>query len=111
MDAFCAMVFGVPQLVEYSMDFELFHTQPHYIEWVFGCPTKLLILLARINTHRDWGSQFGWEDIESRLISWQTQPGMVSREMESWKLVAWVAVQESWRQTLLIYLYLVRKGT
>ncbi|KAB5591705.1 hypothetical protein CTheo_4869 [Ceratobasidium theobromae] len=111
MDAFCAMVFGVPQLVEYSMDFELFHTEPHYIEWVFGCPTKLLILLARINTHRDWGSQFGWEDIESRLISWQTQPGMVSREMESWKLVAWVAVQESWRQTLLIYLYLAVCGT
>lgn len=65
-------------------------------------------MLAKINAFRDQSFVDDWQQIERRLMSWQARLSYQLQVPESWKSVAWLAVQESWRQTLLIYLYLVR---
>ncbi|CEL57362.1 hypothetical protein RSOLAG1IB_02101 [Rhizoctonia solani AG-1 IB] len=110
MDVMGSMVYGLPQLVDYNTRIELFHPEPQSVER-FGCfPGEFVVLLAKINACRDQTSTEGWQSIEQQLVSWESRPQSVPRGLESWKLVAWLALQEAWRHTLLIYLYLAVCG-
>ncbi|KAJ1305330.1 hypothetical protein OPQ81_000347 [Rhizoctonia solani] len=51
---------------------------------------------------RDWNEI---ERIEQWLLAWQSRSGEHTFA-ESWMMIAWYAVQESWRLALLVYLYL-----
>ncbi|CAE6475443.1 unnamed protein product [Rhizoctonia solani] len=107
VDCTCAMVFGLPQQVEYdtsvgilSIDFS-----PH--EWAHGTPTEFHILLADINGCRDESPRArDWREIEHTLVHWESRIVQNDENWESWMSVAWLAVQESWRLALLAYLYL-----
>ncbi|CAE7132138.1 unnamed protein product [Rhizoctonia solani] len=111
MDVMASMAYGVPHLVEYSTDTEPFHTEPHTTEWMNCVPGEFLILLAKINICRDQGLLAeDWQDIERRLVTWEPRLRFKPQGLDSNRSVAWLALQESWRQTLLIYLYLALCG-
>ncbi|KAJ1303619.1 hypothetical protein OPQ81_011802 [Rhizoctonia solani] len=108
MDIMASMVYGIPQLVDYDTDTEPFHLEPHPLEWIDCFPGEFQIMLAKINVYRDRGPiGRDWRDIEQGLFSWMSRPKFEPKVLESWKSIAWMAVQETWRHTLLIYLYLV----
>ncbi|CAE6442541.1 unnamed protein product [Rhizoctonia solani] len=111
MDIIGSMVYGFSQRVEYDTDIEPFHHEHHPVELMNCFPGEFQILLAKINNCRDRGAAVGdWQNIEQRLLSWTSGPKFGLKGEDSWKLIAWVAVQETWRQTLLIYLYLAVCG-
>ncbi|KAG9119140.1 hypothetical protein FRC07_005998, partial [Ceratobasidium sp. 392] len=103
------MTYGVPQAIEYDTSTPSLKSYVHPTEWVHGCPLELKIMLADINKYVVW-SQAGvipdWRNLEQRLLSWQSSPQDTIPDEESWKMIARLAIQESWRHTLLIYLYM-----
>ncbi|KAJ1311816.1 hypothetical protein OPQ81_010278 [Rhizoctonia solani] len=110
MDVKGSMVYGVPQILDYNTGIELFHAEPHPLEWFDCFPGEFLIPLAKINVCRDQNSTESWRNIEQELVSWEPRPKFDPKGLESWKLIAWRALQETWRHTLLIYLYLAVCG-
>ncbi|CAE6426506.1 unnamed protein product [Rhizoctonia solani] len=111
MDSVCAMIFGMPPQVEYDTNTGLIPKDflPH--EWAHTSPIEFLILLADINACRVKSvGMRDWKEIEHVLVNWQTQPIRDDAGWESWMIVAWLAVQESWRLALLAYLYLAVCG-
>ncbi|EUC53638.1 fungal Zn(2)-cys(6) binuclear cluster domain protein, putative [Rhizoctonia solani AG-3 Rhs1AP] len=106
MDIMGSMIYGLPQLVDYNTNIKLFHAEPHPVEWIDCFPGEFMILLAKINACRDQRSTEDWQDIERELVSWEPRPKFQLKGLESWKSVAWLALQETWKQTLLMYLYL-----
>ncbi|KAG8757006.1 hypothetical protein FRC11_004848 [Ceratobasidium sp. 423] len=106
VDSTCSMAFGFPQIVEYDTSFGKVPpiSNPH--ECVHGSPVEFQVALAEINACRDGSSNArGWQEIELWLLTWQARPSKYDSGWESWMAVAWLAVQESWRHTLLAYLY------
>ncbi|KAG9085659.1 hypothetical protein FRC06_003518, partial [Ceratobasidium sp. 370] len=83
-------------------------SDPHPVEWMLGCPATFQVTLVGINSlfHRKQaGQEPDWQPIERHLKSWQPvilTPG----DGESWGAIARLAVHESWRHSLLIYLYM-----
>ncbi|CAE6401182.1 hypothetical protein ACGC1H_001930 [Rhizoctonia solani] len=106
MDIMGSMIYGLPQLVDYNTEISLFHAEPHPVEWIDCFPGEFMILLAKINACRDQRSAEGWQGIERELVTWEPRPKFELKGLESWKSVAWLALQETWKQTLLMYLYL-----
>ncbi|CUA73190.1 putative transcriptional regulatory protein YLR278C [Saccharomyces cerevisiae S288c] [Rhizoctonia solani] len=107
IDCTCAMIFGLPQQVEYDTSTSLLPKGFRPYEWAHSSPTEFQILLADINACRDKSPRArDWREIEYALLDWQAQPTRHDESWESWMVVAWLAVQESWRLTLLVYLYL-----
>jgi hypothetical protein len=103
------MMYGVPQTVEYDTSVPPLEGDTHPVEWMHGCPAKLQLIMVDINIRRAWnriGPAPDWRGLEHRLLSWQPPVSTVPGE-ESWRAIARLAVQESWRHALLIYLYMV----
>jgi hypothetical protein len=111
MDIMGSMIYGLPQAVAYETNIKPFHPKPHSVEWINCFPGEFQILLAKINACRDQGKLGDWQNVERELLSWEPGPKFHPQGLESWKSVAWLAVQETWKQTLLIYLYLVSHRT
>ncbi|KAG9081496.1 hypothetical protein FRC06_005534, partial [Ceratobasidium sp. 370] len=113
LDAMCAMVYGLPQTVDYDTSTPVFKTSIYPVEWLHGCPPELLIAFVEINQRfaerHTSGPVQDWRGIERRLREWEasmrTEPGE-----DSCKAVARLAVQESWRQALLAYMYMAACG-
>ncbi|CAE6360131.1 unnamed protein product [Rhizoctonia solani] len=111
IDCICAMVFGVPQQVDYDTSTNSCPVGPLPFEWSHGCPMEFLLLLAEINACRDKRPDIrDWREIEHQLVTWLARPCQHDETWESCMAVAWLAVQESWRLTLLAYLYLAVCG-
>ncbi|KAB5591698.1 Oleate activated transcription factor 3 [Ceratobasidium theobromae] len=111
MDTIYAMAYGLPQHVEYDTSITSIPDDSMNFEWAHGCPTEFQIILAQINQCRDRNPNApDWRDIEHRLITWQSRSNSHHTEWESWMVVAWLAVQETWRHTLLAYLYMAVCG-
>lgn len=111
IDCTCAMMFGLPQQVEYDTNIDSLPKGflPH--EWAHSSPVEFQILLADINACRDKSPKArDWREIEYRLVNWETQIPRNDGVWESWMAIAWLAVQESWRLALLAYLYLAVCG-
>ncbi|CAE6437328.1 unnamed protein product [Rhizoctonia solani] len=77
------------------------------LQWMYGCPEFFIILLARMHnirddaTHRVEVQEVG--EIEQSIRGWQPRYPL---SQDPHLAVARLAVQECWRQTLLIYLYM-----
>lgn len=107
IDMACAMAYGLPQAVDYDTSSPAIHIDVHPVEWIHACPLEFQICLADIN--RRYANKYmahDWHLIEQRVLSFKTSVPN-GESLESWKVVARLAVIESWRQVLLIYLYLV----
>ncbi|KAG8716574.1 hypothetical protein FRC08_009235 [Ceratobasidium sp. 394] len=112
IDSLCSMAYVLPHVVDYDTSVPPFGEDVHPIEWVHGCPTEFQLILVDINNYshqRREGHKLDWQLTEKRLKSWNSAV-KISEEGESLKTVARLAVQESWRHTLLIYLYMAVYG-
>ncbi|KAF8686355.1 hypothetical protein RHS04_00149 [Rhizoctonia solani] len=111
VDCMCALSFGLPQQIEYDTTARVLPDDflPH--EWATGIPTEFHLLLADINACRDKSPRArDWREIEHILVHWESRMIRNDEYWESWMSVAWLAIQESWRLTLLAYLYLAVCG-
>ncbi|CAE7093145.1 unnamed protein product [Rhizoctonia solani] len=77
------------------------------LQWMYGCPEFFIILLARMHNVRDDATprvdvqEVG--EIEQSIRGWQPRYPL---SQDPHLAVARLAVQECWRQTLLVYLYM-----
>jgi hypothetical protein len=108
-DTTTAFVLGVPPLVEYGYSNEqncLFAG----FEWMHGIPMEFVETISRINTWRA-GSRVSplddWVALESYILGWRPRPTVPDREKSNTENIARLVVQESWRQVVLIYFYMV----
>ncbi|KAG8744448.1 hypothetical protein FRC10_010118 [Ceratobasidium sp. 414] len=112
LDIMCSMAYALPQVINYDTSITPREDGVHPIELVYGCPLELQTTLVDINTLRAW-EQVGpipdWQGVERKLRQWQPTIRAAAGE-ESWKMVAQLAVQETWRHTLLVYLYMAVCG-
>ncbi|KAG8705108.1 hypothetical protein FRC11_009308 [Ceratobasidium sp. 423] len=109
-DTIIACILGIPPLLHYDT------TSPwgdeksnRVLELVYGIPTKILYLLAKINVWRASRlmnevaqSQSDWRDIEMSL---KNLSPAVDHTDEPIKDIARFAIQETWRHAALIYFY------
>ncbi|KAB5591704.1 transcriptional regulatory protein [Ceratobasidium theobromae] len=111
VDSVCSMAFGLPQQVEYDTSLGASPLIQNQHESLLSFPTEFQVTLTEINACRDASSTArDWREIEHRLMTWEAQSGKQDSGWESWMVVAWLAVQESWRHTLLTYLYMAACG-
>ncbi|CAE6485936.1 unnamed protein product [Rhizoctonia solani] len=110
VDILCSMAYGLPQVVDYDTTTLVPETEIHPIAWVHCCPLEFQVSIAEMN-QRCAKSYVApdWHVIEYRLLSYQA-PTIATDSAESWKTIARLAVLESWRQVLLIYLYMAVCG-
>ncbi|KAH7338018.1 hypothetical protein B0J17DRAFT_660423 [Rhizoctonia solani] len=110
-DIITALTLGIPPLLQYDTSSSWVDKAPgHYMEWIYGFPVRLLIILAEINawrTSRMIGSvaqnQSHSRNVAGLLSSWNP---IVNYTDEPSNDIARFAIQEAWRQATLIYLYM-----
>ncbi|KAG8744305.1 hypothetical protein FRC10_010377 [Ceratobasidium sp. 414] len=112
-DTVSATAFGTAPLLHYDTTFHDPPTDKAYVNtlgWAYGCPGDIIVLLAKINSWRvsKWIEQADrnheeWHEVEERLKEWK--PAMDVDQSSN--VVARFAIQESWRQAVLIYTYMV----
>ncbi|CAE6482548.1 hypothetical protein ACGC1H_000016 [Rhizoctonia solani] len=112
IDNISAMVLGTPTFLPYDTMARGPHRSPlqMQMEWIWGCPEEFIIQCARINTIRNSGEQYNnnlWKDIETEIIEWKPT---AEKSNDSRDAVARLAVQESWRHAMLMYLYMAVCG-
>ncbi|QRV82608.1 cytochrome P450 family protein [Ceratobasidium sp. AG-Ba] len=112
LDALYSMAYGLPQVIEYDTSVPPFVSDIQPVEWVHGCPVELIMALVDINKHFNaricYGPHPDWQPVEHRIKSWRSP--VHTPNHEAWKTVAKAAVHESWRHSLLIYLYMAACG-
>ncbi|KAG9119820.1 hypothetical protein FRC07_004961 [Ceratobasidium sp. 392] len=109
LDSLCSLVYALPQVLEYDTSASPIYDDIHPVEWAHGCPVDLHVALVNLNILCCVPNQarpvVDPQPIERRLREWQLRTQAPPGE-ESWRTVARLAVQESWRHMLLIYLYM-----
>ncbi|CAE6432353.1 unnamed protein product [Rhizoctonia solani] len=107
-DTTAAFILGVPPLVEYGYDSGC-NCVSHGFEWIHGIPFTLVEIISQINSWRA-GSRVAplddWQALERRIMTWQPPPVMLDSKDSATGSVARLAVQESWRHVVLVYLYM-----
>ncbi|KAF8594952.1 hypothetical protein BDV93DRAFT_528998 [Ceratobasidium sp. AG-I] len=120
MDTVTALAFGVSALLVYETTPQVTEMiqGTRVLEWVYGCPPDIILLMARINAWRasKWiesslletgestkPDDGKWRTIETLLRCWRPT---IEEVDGSSNLVTRLAIQESWRQGVLIYLYM-----
>ncbi|ELU41212.1 fungal zn(2)-Cys(6) binuclear cluster domain-containing protein [Rhizoctonia solani AG-1 IA] len=96
MDIVGSMVYGLPQVLEYNTDADLSCTRIHPVELLNCLPRRILVILAKINAYQYHGVG-NWQELEQSLVCWEPRSGFEPKGLESWKSIAWVALQEIWR--------------
>ncbi|CAE7170966.1 unnamed protein product [Rhizoctonia solani] len=107
VDVLCSMAYGLPQVVNYETATLVPETEIHPIAWVHCFPLEFQVCIAEMN-QRCAKSYVApdWHIMEHRLLSYQ-MPVVATDGADSWKTIVRLAVLESWRQVLLIYLYML----
>ncbi|KAJ1305591.1 hypothetical protein OPQ81_000588 [Rhizoctonia solani] len=106
-DTISALILGVPPLVEYGYDGGC-DSSSYVFEWVHGIPLTLVEIVSQVNSWRA-GSRVpldDWKTMESRVLAWSPPPAVPGDDPAENVSVARSAVQESWRQVVLIYIYM-----
>ncbi|ELU38858.1 fungal zn(2)-Cys(6) binuclear cluster domain-containing protein [Rhizoctonia solani AG-1 IA] len=112
-DILSSMALARPTLLNYESDI---HNQPQYdnsgdpdkgVEWVFGCPDILAILMARTSALRHACISFEEKvecghEIQQLVCDWKFRPVPAQR---SALRVARVASQEIWRHAAILYIH------
>lgn len=119
-DTIAALAFGIVPLLYYDTTIHTVDKQligPRLLEWVYACPLIVILLLAKINALRvsrlmdqdnATFSELEIQEIERHLQSWKPTINYLDQPSD---LVSRLAVQECWRQAVLIYLYMVSRCT
>ncbi|KAF8606286.1 hypothetical protein BDV93DRAFT_542989 [Ceratobasidium sp. AG-I] len=107
LDMLYAMTHGLPQAIIYDTSVPAFTTQ---IVPFCGFPVELQIVLADINARCAQGyAAHDWRRLEKRIFAWEP-PVCAAVDEDGWKISAQLAIHESWRHTMLIYLYMAICG-
>jgi hypothetical protein len=108
-DTATSFILGVPPLVEYGYNNDS-RCVSHGFEWIHGIPFALIEVISQINSWRA-GSRAppldNWQILERYILAWQPQLTPSDGVESATGCVARLAVQESWRHVVLIYLYMV----
>jgi hypothetical protein len=115
-DTLIALALGTPPLINYdTTSCWVDDGRNSLLEVVYRLPADVIVLIAKINSWRVLRSmdqvtsnQSEWHDLEEHLKHWNPT---VDRDDESFDAIARLAVQEVFRQALLIYLYMVCHGS
>jgi hypothetical protein len=113
-DTICALAFGTVPLLNYDTtvhEDEISHGKYGFLELVYSCPALFLVLIARINSARiarlvDQGGPnlTDVRELEERVQSWNPTLDYTENAPQS---IGRLAVQEAWRQAVLLYAYMV----
>ena len=107
LDSMFSMVYGMPQVLEYDTSTSPLNSIMRPIQ---GCPMlPAEFQIALVDMNNLCGQMYigdDWRSIEQRILSWEA-PTRDTTDVESWRVITQLAIEESWRQTLLIYLYMV----
>ncbi|CAE6406658.1 unnamed protein product [Rhizoctonia solani] len=114
-DTIIALILGVPPLLHYDTTSPWDNDQPgRVIELIYGIPTEILYILAKINGWRAsrlmgeaTHSQTVWRDIEESLNKGSPAIHHTDDPVTD---IARFAVQETWRQVAIIYFYMGMRG-
>ncbi|QRV82522.1 Fungal specific transcription factor domain [Ceratobasidium sp. AG-Ba] len=108
-----ALVFARPPLALYDTWSPLSFQEPDArkglgtaLEWIYGCTIPVIILFARVNAWRAGLRAKRYEvrrDLETEAKSWSFPIDLTDSSVVR---VVRLAVQESWRQAAIIYLYM-----
>jgi hypothetical protein len=111
-DTISALALGIPSVILYDVSGSWAEEAPNSaLEWVYGFPAGIVLLLAKINSWR--ASRFvedtdpshsEWQLIEEQLHNWSWDLDPTNQASD---YIPRTAVQECWRQAALIYLYMV----
>jgi hypothetical protein len=104
-DTTASLVLGIPPLVDYGYGGE--HDSASLLQWIHGVPTVLVETISRINKWRAGYRVDNWQALEGRILSWQPLLIKSDGDDSGAETMARLAVQESWRHVVLIYLYMV----
>lgn len=113
-DSIIALALGVPPLIHYDTATSWVDEGPKpYLEWVCGVPAGIIAQIAKINSWRTLrlmgqatSNEPDWREIEAHVQRWSPS---VEHTEEPNGVIMRLAIQESWHQGVLIYLYMVRQ--
>ncbi|KAG8768201.1 hypothetical protein FRC12_005718 [Ceratobasidium sp. 428] len=112
MDILLSLSTCQPMLFRYditplSEPFELDSHSPG-IQWMHGIPDQFLIMLARMNMLReDSAPNIDPNTISNLEVQVSSFESTFDRSTDSYLTIARLTVQETWRQAMYIYLYMV----
>ncbi|KDN38486.1 hypothetical protein RSAG8_09471, partial [Rhizoctonia solani AG-8 WAC10335] len=89
------------------MAYRSMNTRQSILEWVYGCPLPFVVLLAKINATRSTSTSpnpCDRQQAEVHLKQWSSKSTYVDNDSRI--AVERFAIQESWRQSMYIYLYM-----
>ncbi|KAG8699475.1 hypothetical protein FRC09_006595 [Ceratobasidium sp. 395] len=113
-DTMLAFILGLAPLVEYdSSEFPIISEFTRPLEWVHGIPIELIVDIVQVNAwraaHPGVPNMSGWVDLEVRAITWEPRTEEIQGG-ESYDVVTRLAIQESWRHAVLVYVYMGMHG-
>ncbi|CUA74879.1 hypothetical protein RSOLAG22IIIB_11547 [Rhizoctonia solani] len=113
LDTIASLAFGIPSLIRYDTTIYSADHKPQrfqFLEPVYACPIIVFMALAQVNECRvsrlmgqDNKASENMEEYETAVRNWKPRVDYGDPPSE---LIARLAVQESWRQAALIYLYM-----
>ncbi|KAL5631813.1 hypothetical protein ACGC1H_000011 [Rhizoctonia solani] len=104
-DMMCALVLGVMPLAEYDPgELRGVTNLPLPTEVFHGIPIEWILIVGHI-----YARTSDWRNLETQILSWRPRISDIWGE-ESAELVFRIAIQESWRHAILVYIYLSMCG-
>ncbi|CAE6478703.1 unnamed protein product [Rhizoctonia solani] len=117
LDTIASLAFGIPSLIRYDTAIHSADHKPQrfqFLEPVYACPIIVFMALAQVNEcmvsrlmGQDNKASENMEEYETVVRNWEPRVDYADQPCE---LIARLAVQESWRQAALVYLYMGMYG-
>ncbi|KAG9124245.1 hypothetical protein FRC07_012287 [Ceratobasidium sp. 392] len=115
IDIMMSLTSGRPTFLRYDVtDIPEFYEQANQIanfgmQWMYGVPDQFLIMLARMHMLRDnFAPNVDPQVVKEFETEIENFKPALDESPDSYLKVARLTVQEGWRQTMYIYLYMVR---
>ncbi|KAG8736272.1 hypothetical protein FRC10_009489 [Ceratobasidium sp. 414] len=115
MDIILSLNTGRPMIFEYDVTQtpDIYEHIPQVdnvgVQWMHGVPDHFLVMLARVNMLREeFAPNVNPEIVQELEAGIDGFKPTLDESPDSYLKVARLAVQESWRQVMYIYLYMVR---
>lgn len=115
-DAMIAFALGTSSFAQYdTSDFPILPVVVRPLEWVHGIPVEFVVNIVQVNAWRTCNPGIpnanDWPELELRTLAWMPRTMELVGEdscEDSYEVITRLAVQETWRHAVLIYIYMVR---
>ncbi|CUA77056.1 Transmembrane protein 161A [Rhizoctonia solani] len=108
-DIMYSLILGLPTLAEYdSAGFPIVPENDILVDWIYvvhGVPIEMIQTIAEVHGCRTQKKGSDWATLEMRTLAWERSQVEIQSE-ESVETVHRIAIQEAWRHTTLIYIYM-----